>query len=204
MRFYYLVLLFCLLLGCTSIPASTEKNPTLLVGEIVFIGRNYVSANKVSFDGTTTSNIDIFLRNTISNEIIRFSSGKNGLFYVNLQEGKYMIDKLHLKREGIGSAWTSLYYTNPPKIVLEIEREKVNNIGTLRWTFIDKKNNVIQTDDSLSVKNRFSKRFPKSNWNQKEWKYIEGKAYRNARGDRPHIHSGKIAFSESEKGEIKD
>ena len=183
MRHYYLLLLFCVLIGCTSIPASTGQNPTLLVGEIIFTGKNYTSANKVSFDGTKTSDIDIFLRNTSNNEIIRFSSDKNGLFYVNLPEGKYMIDKLHVKiegligvytAEGLGNAWSSLYYFNPPRKVFEIESEKVNNIGTLRWTFIDKKNNMIQVNDSLSVKNKFSKRFPKSNWNQKTWKYIEG------------------------------
>jgi hypothetical protein len=163
-------LLLCLFVGCSAIPTSTEQNSTLLVGEIVFIGSDYISNNGISFSGTITSGIDITLRNTTTNELSRFSSDKNGLFYMNLKEGKYLIDELYIKREDNRGAWAYLY-TNPPQKILEIEEGKVNNIGTIRWSFVDRKHDVLQTDNSFAVKMAFSKQFSKSNWNQKEWKY---------------------------------
>ena len=160
----------CFLICCKSVPISTERNPTLLVGEIVFLGNNYSSNNGISFNGVTTSGIDIVLKNTITNEIFRFSSDENGLFYINLQEGKYLIDELYLKKERHDGAWASIY-TNPSQKALEIERGKVNNVGIINWSYVDRKHKIVQTDDSVTVKNLFSKQYPTSNWNQKEWKY---------------------------------
>lgn len=173
MKRIYIILVklsLCFLIGCTSIPTSTEKNQILLVGEIVFVGSDYVSNNGISFDGTTSSGIEIILKNTANNEIFHISSNNTGLFHVNLKEGRYMIDELLIKKErydGVGE----YLYTNPAQKVLEIEKGKVNNIGTIRWSYIDRKHNTIQTDNSLAVKINFSKQFPKSNWNQKEWAY---------------------------------
>ena len=167
--FFYVIIILCFLIGCRSIPMSTESNPTLLAGEIAFIGSNYFSRDGISFIGTTNSGIEIVIKNTYTNESFRFSSGKNGLFYINLQEGKYSIDELYLKKVRSDGAW-SYIYTNPNKI-LSIERGKVNNVGKINWSFDARKHNVGQTDNSSAVKNEFSKQFPKSNWNQNEWKF---------------------------------
>ena len=173
MKRIYAILLkptLCFLIGCTAIPTATDKNQTLLVGEVIFVGSDYVSNNGISFNGTTTSGIEIVLRNTSNNESFRISTNNTGLFHINLQDGKYMIDELYVKKERNDGAWSYLY-TSPSQKVMEIEKGKVNNIGTIRWSYLERKHNVIQTDNSLAVKNNFSKKFPKSNWNQKEWEY---------------------------------
>jgi len=169
---FSLKLLLLLFIGCTTIPTSTDKNPTLLVGKIVFIGSNYVSNNGISFDGTITSGIDIILVNSENNEHLRLSVDGNGLLCANIQEGKYIIDELYIKKTAFDGAWADLYM-NPAQKVLEIERGKVNNIGTIRWSLVDRKHSMIQSDNSLAVKVDFSKKYPKSNWNQKEWKYSQ-------------------------------
>jgi len=94
----------------------------------------------------------------------------NGLLCANIQEGKYIIDELYIKKTAFDGAWADLYM-NPAQKVLEIERGKVNNIGTIRWSLVDRKHSMIQSDNSLAVKVDFSKKYPKSNWNQKEWIY---------------------------------
>ena len=172
-RFYsfLLKLSICFLIGCkTIIPMSTERNQTLLVGNIVFAGNNYISRNGISFNGTTNSGIEIILKNTDTNELFRFSSGKNGLFYISLQEGKYRIDELYIKKANNDGAWAYIY-TNPSNKLLEIEKGKVNNVGTIRWFFTDGRHVVEKDDNSTVVKNEFSKQFSSSNWNQKEWQY---------------------------------
>ena len=95
---FLLNLSFCFLIGCRSIPMSTERTPNLLVGEIVFIGSDYVSSQGISFNGITTSGMEIVIRNTATNEISRIPADKNGLFYVYLQEGDYWIEELHIKK----------------------------------------------------------------------------------------------------------
>jgi len=162
----------CFLIGCVAIPTSTEKNPTLLVGTIIFGGSDYMSSQGISFSGVTTSGIEISLRNAVTNERFRFSPGKNGLFYYNLQEGKYCIDELYIKKERNDGAW-SYITTSPSKKLLEIERGKVNNLGTIHWSFVDRRHEVVQVDNSVDTKNEFAKQFPKSNWNTKEWTYNE-------------------------------
>ena len=168
---FFLKLGLCFLIGCKSIPMSTERTPTLLIGQIVFGGSDYVSRQGISFSGITTSGIEIALRNTVTNEVFRFSPGKNGLFYIGLKEGKYWIDELYIKKERNDGAWSDIY-TNPPRKVLEIERGKVNNLGTLHWTFVGRRHDVVQLENSEDTKNEFTKQFPKSNWNTKEWIYI--------------------------------
>ena len=171
-RFYsFLVKLsVCFLIGCRAIPMSTERNQTLLVGDIVFVGSNYISRNGISFNGTTNSGIEIVLKNTDTNELFRFSPGKNGLFYISLQEGKYKIDELYIKKVNHNGAWADVY-THPSNKLLEIEKGKVNNVGTIRWFYVDRRHVVEQDDNSIAVKNEFSKQFLNSNWNQKEWQY---------------------------------
>jgi len=151
-------------------PVSTENTPTLLIGQVVFGGGDYVSNNDISFQTQSTSGIEIALRNTVTYEVFRFPSNKNGLFYVALQEGKYWIDELYLKKEHNDGAWAEIY-TTPAKNVLEIESGKVNDVGTLQWTYMGRRHNVVQLDKSSDAKNEFEKQFPKSNWNTKEWKY---------------------------------
>ena len=168
---YTFLLVFCLLTGCTSIPASTEQNPTLLVGEVIFSCNDYINSQGISFVGITKGNIKISLRNTETKEIITAFTDETGFFYVNrLHEGKYEISELFLEKKRPDGAWATVY-VNPNGKVFEIEKGKGNNIGTVDWIFSERKHNIIQTDHSLLVQNSFSKRFPKSNWNQKEWKY---------------------------------
>lgn len=164
-------ILLCFLIGCTSIPTATEENPTLLVGEIVLLS-DYVSNQEISFKGTTISDIAITLRNTANNETFRIVSNSAGLFHINLQEGKYLIDELYIKKEQANGAW-SYFYTNPAPKVFEIKKGKVNNIGTINWSYIERRHNVIQTDNSISVKANFLKKYPKSNWNQREWEFSQ-------------------------------
>ena len=161
----------CFLIGCTAIPTATEKNPTLLVGKIVLARGDYFGGSKIPINETFTSNINITLRNITSNNLTRFSSNKNGLFYVNLQEGEYIIDDLYTERTNSYGSLSSSIYATPSIVLLKIERGKVNNVGTLNFTFPNIKNEIIQTDNSLAVKTDFLKRFPKSNWNEKEWTY---------------------------------
>ena len=173
MKYKYLFLLnFSLwfLIGCKSIPMSTERTPNLLVGEITFISSDFVSSQGISFIGKTTSGIEIVIRNTATNEILRFPADKNGLFYVNLQEGEYWIDELHIKKERNDGSWTTLY-TNPALKVVEVESRKVSNIGKIQWIYAERRHNVVQIDNSSDNQDVFSKQFPKSNWNQEEWKY---------------------------------
>ena len=173
------------LVSCAVVPTASEKNPTLLVGEIAFVGNNHPNRNGISFNGTTTAGIEIVLRNTATNELLHITSGKSGLFYTNLKEGEYFIDELYIiKKKKKNSSrsfedddlwasskvpWASLGI-NPAQKVLEIERGKVNNVGSILWS-IDSEHDVIQTDNPSSVKSDFAKQFPKSNWNEKEWKY---------------------------------
>jgi len=154
-----------------SEPMYNEMNPTLLVGEVLFTGSNFVTENGVSFDGTTTSGIELVLKNTATNEILKFSADKNGLFYINLQEGKYKIEELFIRKYSENENWFDFYIKQPAIKVLEIEKGKINNIGTLQWSFIDRMHNLVQEDNSSDVKIKFSERFPESNWNQIEWKY---------------------------------
>ena len=169
--FFLLNLSLCFFIGCkSSIPMFTERTPTLLIGKIVFGGSDYVSRQGISFSGISTSGIEISFRNTVTNEVFRFSSDKNGLFYVNLQEGKYWIDELYIKKERNDGAWSDIY-TNLPRKILEIERGKVNNIGTIHWTFVNRRHDVVQLDSSFDTKNEFAKQFPQSNWNMQEWIY---------------------------------
>jgi len=156
--------------GCKTMPMSTENTPTLLIGQVVFGGGDYVSTNDISFQTQSTSGIEIALRNTVTYEVLRFPANKNGLFYSALQEGKYWIEELYIKKERTDGAWAEIY-TNPSKNVLEIESGKVNDVGTLQWTFMGRRHHVVQLDKSSNTKNEFEKQFPKSNWNTKEWKY---------------------------------
>ena len=164
------IFLLCFLIGCSVIPTSTEKNPTLITGRIIFLGNDYVSDNGITFEGPILSDIEITLLNIATDEPLHFSSGKNGLFHANLEEGKYRIDRLYIKKTGYQNAWAYIY-TNPVEKVFEIEKGKVNNVGTIHWTLKNKKHQVIQSNDSLTVKNQFAKQFSKSNWNQEEWKF---------------------------------
>ncbi|MCL2682180.1 MAG: hypothetical protein FWE63_01685 [Bacteroidales bacterium] len=156
-----------------SEPTYSEINlTTLLVGEVVFTGINLVSPHGVSFDGIITSGIEISIRNTATSEVLRFSADKNGLFYVNLQEGKYWINEIAIKKQNDDGAWAYFFTNlNPPKI-FEVERGKVNNIGTIHWSVIDRKHNVERVGNSSIIKNKFLIQFPGSIWNTKEWKYI--------------------------------
>jgi len=166
-----LLFVFCLLTGCTSIPTSTEQNLTLLVGEVVFSSNDYINSQGISFVGITKGNIKISLRNTETKEIITAFTDGTGFFYVDrLQEGKYEIIELFLEKKRPDGAWANIY-VNPARKVLEIEKGKVNNTGTIDWIFSESKHIVIQSDNSLFVQNNFAKRFPKSNWNLKEWIY---------------------------------
>ena len=165
----YLLLFICFFVGCRAIPTWTEINNTLLVGKIVFEGSDFVDRNGISFHGTTTSGIEIALRNTATNEVFRLLPAKNGLFYVNLREGKYMVDELYIKKTRQDGAWAYIY--TRPAHVFEVEKGKVNNIGRIGWTFLGRRHEVVQMDESLNVQNEFSTQFPTSNWNQKEWKY---------------------------------
>jgi hypothetical protein len=54
---------------------------------------------------------------------------------------------------------------------LEVERGKVNNIGTIQWSFVDRKHDAVQIDDLSDIKIKFSQKLSESVWNQKEWKY---------------------------------
>ena len=168
--FFLLNLSLCFLIGCKSIPMSTEKTPNLLVGEIVFVVSDYVSSQGISFNGKTTSGIEITIRNIATNEILRFAADKNGLFYADLQEGKYWINELSIKKQHYDGSWAYISAGSAQPKVFEVERGKVNNIGTIQWS-IDKRNNVIQMDNSSDIKNKFSKQFPESIWNTKEWIY---------------------------------
>ena len=151
-------------------PLYDDENPTLLVGEAVFKGYDYISEYGISFDGITTSGIEIVMRNTANYEVLRFPADKNGLFYIHLHEGEYWIEEIHMKKEGYDGAGASIYVTSARPKAVKIESGKVNNIGTILWSFVDRTNNsVVQSDSSSSVKNKFSKQFPKSNWNTKEW-----------------------------------
>jgi hypothetical protein len=170
MKKFFLFFALSWLLGCGSIPTSSDKNPTLLVGRVVYEGGNYVSNNGVSFLGKTTSGLEISLRNKADNRIFRISPRKNGMFYINLHEGIWWLEELYLKKERYDSAWSYISF-NPAQKVFEIERVKVNNLGTIHWFFNDRRHSIIQADDSIAVKNEFSKQFSQSNWNQKDWKY---------------------------------
>jgi len=168
-RIYVLLVSLCSLIGCAVIPTSTEKKPTLLVGTCVYTGSGHVSRNGLSLDGTTTSGIEVTMINIATHEVFRFSPGKNGLFHVNLPEGKYMIGRFYIKKERSTGAMVATSY--PAKIVLEIEKNKVNNVGTINWHDPNWKSSVIQTDNAQEIKDEFVKQYPKSNWNQKEWIY---------------------------------
>jgi len=168
------------LIGCKSIsipmysePMYSEKQSTLLAGRVVFAGEDDgddVNIYGVSFAGITTSDITILLRNTATNEVLRLSPPENGLFYVYLPEGEYWMDKLSLVKKERNGAWAYIS-TKPALKVFKVERGKVNNIGTIQWLYADGRHFVIQEDNSSKIQTVFSEQFPKSNWNQKEWKY---------------------------------
>jgi len=173
MKYIYLSLLnfsLCFLIGCKSIPMFTERTPNLLIGEIVFIGLDHVSSQGISFIGTTSSGMEIVLRNIATNEILRVPADNNGLFYVNLQEGEYWLDEIHIKLGRYDGSWSTLF-TKPALRLFKIESEKVNNVGTIQWVYGDRRHVVVQEDNSSNIKSDFSKRFYKSNWNQREWEY---------------------------------
>ena len=170
-RIILATLAFSLLIGCRTIPMATENNPTLLVGKVIFYGR-FISAHGISFDGTITRGIEISLRNTTTNEVFRFSPDNNGLFHINLQDGKYALDELYIRRYNSEGAWSNLF-TNPSQKFIEVERGKVNNIGTIRWTFVNRRHHIEQFDNLATVRDAFSARYTRSNWNQKEWIYTQ-------------------------------
>ena len=171
-KYHLLVLvnlsLYCLI-SCRTIPMYTEINPTLLVGEVIF--KTNMKELGILSDGINISGIEILLKNTTTNENIRFSTDKNGLLLVNLQYGKYKIEELYIKKQYNDGTWFDFYIKQPTIKVLEIENGKVNNIGTLQWSFMNRMHNLVQVDNTSEVKNKFIKRFPESNWNQKEWEY---------------------------------
>jgi hypothetical protein len=174
MRFIYrflTLLSFCFLLSCKTIPMSTESNPTLLVGEVIFTGSNYVSNNGIPFNGTDTRGIEIYLINTETYEEISFPADNNGLFQINLPEGRYVVTILNKINTLPGGAWANVY-VNPNDRLIDIKKGKVNNIGTINWTFTNRRHNVEQIDNSIAVRNSFANTFPKSNWNEQEWEYI--------------------------------
>ena len=171
-KFILVILTLSLLTGCRTIPMATESNPTLLVGEIAFTGRHFVSSNGVSFDGTFTRGIEISLRNVATNEALRFSPDNNGLFHINLPDGRYLLDELYIRRYNSQGAWSNIF-TNPSQRFIEVERGKVNNIGTIRWTFVGRRHHIEQIDNSEAVRDAFTRRHTRSNWNQKEWKYTQ-------------------------------
>jgi hypothetical protein len=170
MKRIYSFLILCLLVACATIPTATEKNSTLLLGEIVFSSNNYVSYNGISFIGTSTGNIQISLRNKETQESISTATDKRGFFYINLQEGKYEIERLYLEKTRSNGDWAYIYF-NPNQKNLEIEKGKINNIGTIHWTLTDDNHNYMQINNSSAIQERFAKQFPKLNWNEKEWIY---------------------------------
>jgi len=139
--------------------------------KLMFTGSDYVSKHGISFAGITTSGMEIVLRNTATNEILCSPSDKNGLFYVPLQEGKYCIDDLYVIKEGY-DGFLDFIFTNPAIEVLEIEKGKVNNIGTIQWSpVMDGRHFVIQTKNPSEIQTMFSEQFPESKWNTQEWIY---------------------------------
>ena len=165
-----IALLFAFLIGCRTIPMATENNPTLLVGKVSFTGKSSVIINNLSFDGTSTRGIQILLRNTATNEFLRFSPDNNGLFHISLPDGTYSLDDLYIRKYNDRGAWASIF-TRPLQKLIEVERGKVNNIGTILWTFEDRRHRVEQIDNSAAVREAFFARYARSNWNQQEWKY---------------------------------
>jgi len=119
-RIYAFLCVFCLLFCCTSIPVSTDQNPTLLVGEIVFSSNNYKSHNGISFVGITTENIKIFIRNAETKEIISTITDKAGSFFMNLQDGKYEIRELYLEKTRSNDGSWAYVYVNPSNKIVEI------------------------------------------------------------------------------------
>jgi len=103
-------------------------------------------------DGINISGIEILLKNTTTNENIRFSTDKNGLLLVNLQYGKYKIEELYIKKQYNDGTWFDFYIKQPTMKVLEIEKGKVNNIGTMQWSFVDKMNNLVQVENESEIK----------------------------------------------------
>jgi len=168
-----LAILLYTLIGCRTVPMYSEKKSTLLAGKVLFTGEddgNDVYRYGVSLAGTTTSGIGVVLRNIATNDVYDLFPDKNGSFYVYLQDGEYRIDQLSLVKKERNGAWTS-FTTNPALKVLKVERGKVSNIGTIQWLHVDGRNFVTQTDNSSEIQTFFSEQFPKSNWNQKDWKY---------------------------------
>jgi hypothetical protein len=157
-------------LGCSSVPKATEKNPTLFVGKIMYIGSgNPAQRNGISFNGTIEFGVEISIKNEATQATVKATSGKNGLFYTNqIQEGRYSISELFLKKTAIDSAFSTIY-TLPQNLLFEVVKGKVNNAGTVIWLNTNNRHKVEQVYDSTEVKDEFIKQFPKSPWNGQEW-----------------------------------
>jgi TonB family protein len=142
--------------GVKSIPKKpTEKPSAVFAGKIVFGGSDFVSEEGISFSDTVTSGIEITLRNTVTYDAVRFLSDEDGSFYVTMQEGRYQIERLYLKKEQDDGAWAYVY-VNPLKKILKMKSGKENNIGIIHWSYFNKRGEVKYLDpvqEAVDLKN---------------------------------------------------
>lgn len=147
-------------------------------------------------NGEHTNGIVIDLRNVSTKEIMKITSkGPEGLLFLPVKEGRYIITRLTFKTGG-GNTKTTLYFGDDKSRSFTVFRNVVNNIGDIHWEEIY----LAKTDESYGsgggskggtsitgstqnscnfknnyeeVKTWFAATYPESEWNNKKWHNVE-------------------------------
>lgn len=175
------LLIIATLCGCATFKDFSQKNDTLVVGQLVI---NVNNPKSLGVNGRHTIGIDIIIENhdrkiirisartgiPISVEYvdssIRTSTQDDGLFlFENLQEGTYRLIRTEFVQD---RANAKLYSGGPINRYFIVNKEKVNNLGVIIQS-IEENNYTVKSGNYEVVKNLFSNKYPKLQWNNVDW-----------------------------------
>ena len=152
--------------ACASLSEYDAQNKTLLIGQIVHTGNGYPSPG--TLNGVHTSKIDVSLLNLETKQTTKVTSNNYGFFSsTKLPEGKYQVSRLyctvHNSNSNVASEWAL------PKIYLNIQNDKVNNIGKIFWnSTTGNKSNYSYNDNYAEPISYLQDNYQKSGWLLKE------------------------------------
>ncbi len=154
----------------------SEKTKTLLIGQIELraSGEGRPGA-AVSVDGHHLRGIEIELQDLKTGKKLTIRSKNKGFFYIVNPPAR--LELIQIKYEARqGGSWASCWKTfgRGGRNKIQIIEGKVNNIGWIQW-LRDGKSRIYKCTMAVnhgSVKSKFRETFPKSGWNNYEWKTV--------------------------------
>ncbi len=166
-----------MMLSCASLPEPSTTVQSLLVGQIVFVAKNFetMQGGAISVNGTSTDGLNLFLTNDQTKTTTKLHASDEGYFLTAaLPPGNYFVSDILLDRKIISSGGVSADFQisiNPSATTKFVMAPgTVTNLGKIVWTADAKTNSdVVPREDFSAVKAQFQTTHLKSAWLAQKW-----------------------------------